>query len=120
MMSIERITNVVGTSNPRCVTINEALNLGERHDGVRYSLALQHAHSEGKVDMGTTMVPIVDQSVGVHRTGCIPEHEARFTDTRVTIGTCDAEKANRCAGCILNVVQGEAILKSLKPSEFII
>jgi hypothetical protein len=55
-----------------------------------------------------------EQTVKVHTTGCLPEHESIDFETKVKRVKCPEELAQRCGNCVLSIM--EQVDEFLKPN----
>ncbi len=115
--SISRIVGRSGnTSNERCVSVREALELSGPHDTIPTSLLPLQPTSDANPTFAEYLeayVRIGDESITVSRSTCTsgPEHASEIA---AVVVSCPTDVADRCAGCILNLANGEAIHQSMK------
>jgi hypothetical protein len=99
-------------SNERCVSVGEALEVGQRLFTLP-GLPLLRAIKAKTIDRATTNLRIADQAVTVRTIGCTPEHESYDPDTAVVAVDCPADEAQRCGACVLRCDGGDEILRSI-------
>lgn len=115
------ISNVIGMgkhpTDERCVSVEQALELGLQYETVPYSMVVIRAR---KPDMPSqekylaANVRVGDVSLTVHTRGCISED---YEDVEAPIVIeCHLDTAQQCGNCILKLAHGEEIRKSMEPS----
>lgn len=100
-------------------TMGPEINAGVAISAIRFQVSKMPAllDESGKTPEDNNL-HVADQSISLHWTGCIPEHEHVEQVERLVVLDCPSDASLRCAGCMINHTFGQRVIDTLKPFSY--